>query len=197
MQKLLIWIFISLAAAGTVDAFDGSRKGFIVTGGLGLAPYGNSSLGISTIFLPQDIGNPTIEVDRIAPAVSLSFGYAWNANNAIFLESNLIIYKSDPTYDRTILQGFLGPAWYYYPGRAGKTLFTSVGVGLYVFEIDGFAGVNPGYGFLLGLGYEFLPHLQVAGYFSYGRASEFSVISNVRETFEHKHFSVLLKALAF
>ncbi len=93
--------------------------------------------------------------------------------------------------DQTITQGFNGAAWYHYYGQMGKSFFTAVGLGVYVFDVQDFDANDPGAGVLLGVGYEFARHWQTAVYVSAGKTTSAGV------DFKHSHINVTVGAIAF
>lgn len=181
----------------TASAFDDRREGLIVGVGVGIAPFGNSSIGLSSLFLPEDIGNPEVKVRQVSAAGTLQLGYGLNSKNAISLNANMILYKSDPAFDRVVLQGFMGAVWSHYFARERNSLFTILGFGMYRFEIQGLERVNPGLGTLLGLGYKFSQLHQITANFSIGKASQSGIYSGTKQSMTHKHISILFEVLAF
>ncbi len=196
-QLLIASLLGTVVLVGSASSFDGKRKGFVLGGGLGSAPIGSSTLKISEIFLLEDIGSPSIEVDKVGAGASLFAGYAWDELNVIVLETNLIRYTSDSFYKRRVIQGFSGPVWYHYLQPQSSSLFTSLGIGLYFFDIKGFKKVDPGFGLMFGVGLELVRRVQIASFFSYGWASENALASGEDVGIEHKHLSVLVSAVAF
>jgi len=198
MKQLLIASLLgTVVLVSSASCFDGKRKGFVLGGGVGIAPVGRTTLEISEIFLLEDIGSPQIEVDKAGAAANLFAGYAWDERNVIILETNLIRYTSDSFYKRRVIQGFIGPTWYHYLQPQGSSLFTSLGIGLYFFDIEGFENVDPGSGLMFGVGLELVWRVQIASFFSYGWASEKAIGSGKDVGIEHKHLSVLVTAVAF
>jgi hypothetical protein len=196
-QLLIASLLMIVLLVSSASGFDGKRKGFVLGGGLGIAPVGSSTLKISEIFLLEDIGSPRIEVDKAGSAANLFAGYAWDELNVIVLETNLIRYTSDSFYKRRVIQGFIGPTWYHYLQPQGSSLFTSLGIGLYVFDIKGLGNIDPGLGLMVGAGYEFARHFQITSHLSYGKTSEKAIGSGKDVGIEHKHLSVLVRTLVF
>jgi hypothetical protein len=186
MKRVLI---LSLAAilllAGSSFAFDGNRKGFVLGGGLGLGATGSWKVDVPFF-------GSTVSVDENGTGVGLHFviGGAFDEYNVLVYEGNAIGYNSD-MFDEGIGQGFNGAAWYHYFGEAGKSAFTTLGLGLYYFKVGDFDATDPKVALLVGGGYEFARHWQVGGYFSFGQTSEGPV------DFDHTHFNILVSGIAF
>lgn len=182
MKRLvMITLMAVLFMATTACAFDGMRKGFVLGGGLGVAATADWELDFSGVSFSEDGSGLGLHV---------LIGYAWDEQNMIVYEGNVASWKSD-LIDETIAQGFNGAAWYHYFGPVGKSFFTAAGVGFYVFKVDTYEDNDPGFGLLLGGGYEFARHVQVAAYFSTGKTEDSGV------DFNHTHFNILLSAVAF
>ena len=175
------------------SAFDGKRRGFVLGGGLGFAPtatWGRIS---------------GIEESKAAFALNLMTGYAWNEYNMVVYEGNVVGYKSD-ALNTDIAQGFNGASWYHYLGSQGKTFFTIVGLGFYVFVSDEVPLIDnwgdrigtqggthdPSFGILVGGGYEFARHMQIGCYLSVGQTNR-----TRSEAYHHKHINILVSAMAF
>jgi hypothetical protein len=188
MMKRLVMITLMavLFMATTACAFDGMRKGFVLGGGLGLAP---------TADWETDLGGIDVGQDGTGLGLNLVIGYAWDEQNMIVYEGNVASWKMD-VLDENVAQGFngaswYGASWYHYFGPVGKSFFTVAGVGFYVFKVDTYEDNDPGFGLLLGGGYEFARHIQVAAYFSSGKTEDSGV------EFDHTHFNILVSAVAF
>ena len=175
-----------LLCATNVNAFDGQRKGFVLGGGLGIAPS-----------VTWDSGLPGFEESKAGLGLNIMLGYAWDERNMIVYEGNGAGFQSD-FGNAQITQMFNGAAWYHYFGPKGKSFFTSVGVGVYQFMFEFQSGSftasgsnDVGGAILLGVGYEFSPHYQVAAYVSAGKTSEPGF------EYDHSHVSVVFNAVAF
>jgi hypothetical protein len=193
MRRVLVFLILVLFLAPvTARAFDGARKGFVLGGGLGLAPHSSWSL---------DFLNLHFEESQVGVGVNVVIGYAWDEMNMIVYEVNATGYNSDyfrasslwsdVLYRRSVSQGFSGAAWYHYFGPMGKSFFTTGGLGLYVFDVEGFETNDPGVAVLLGGGYEFARHFQVGLYLGAGSTSSLGV------DFNHSHINILVSAIAF
>lgn len=174
-----------------VNAFDGMRKGFVLGGGLGFAPV--AKWEADKVFT-DSLGQP-IKEDKAGVGLNLMIGFAWDEQNMIVYEGNVTGYESDiivwAGQKQTVSQGFNGISWYHYLGPQGKSYFTTIGIGLYVFDTDDLDQNDPGAAFLVGGGYEFARHFQVGGYISAGKTSDAGV------DFKHSHINILVSAVAF
>ena len=180
MKKLCFLSLTILMLASSASSFEGLRKGFVLGGGLGFTPSAEFRIdGISG------------KADNSGAGLNIVIGYGWDEQNLIVAEVNGTGYKVDP-YD--ISQGFFGASWYHYFGEIGKSFFTNVGLGTYNFSVDEY-DTDPGGGILIGCGYEFAKHWQVAGYFGAGKTSESNIFG--KTTFKHNHLSILVSGFAF
>ncbi|MDD4050515.1 MAG: hypothetical protein PHR28_01270 [candidate division Zixibacteria bacterium] len=187
MKKTTILITLSaILLASTATGFDGHRKGFVLGGGLGFAPVARWSVEES--FLGHTVYG--YHETKAGVGVNVLIGYAWDEKNMIVYEGNAAGYNSD-ILKETITQGFDGGAWYHYFGQPGKTAFTTVGFGFYGFLPEETDHHDPGYGMLLGGGYEFARHLQVGAYLSFGVTSADDI------DYHHTSLSVLVSGVAF
>ena len=181
-----IVLTLTLLAASSASGFDGNRKGFVLGGGLGFAPVSSWSVDISPFFGPISSINET----GAGIGLNLIIGHAWDEQNMIVYEGNVTGWKSD-FFDMTMSQGFNGGAWYHYFGIPGRSAFTTLGLGVYLFDGEDVTANDVGIGFLAGGGYEFARHWQVGGYFSLGRTSDAGV------DFDHYHLNILVSGVAF
>jgi len=182
MRQIVIAVTMMLVlATGSVSAFDGNRKGFILGGGLGVAPVSKWD------------GGGGFDESKAGGGANFIIGYGWNEFNLIVAEGNISAYDSD--YGATIYQGFSGACWYHYFQPPGKAFFTTVGLGSYNFEFEfsgGGSGSNsPGFGLLGGGGYAFTRHFQAAGYLGWGKTSEPGY------DYDHIHLNVLVSVVGF
>ncbi len=180
MKNIILTITLLLIFCATSFAFDGQRKGFVLGGGLGYTPTAEFSVdGFSGTLSNSGVG------------LNLLAGYAWDEFNMIVYEGNVSGYSINSV---DITQGFNGASWYHYFGNSDKSFFSVIGLGFYVFSVDEY-DADPGGGVLLGGGYEFSKHWQVAAYFSSGKTSENTFLGKI--DYEHTHFSILLSGIAF
>jgi len=182
MKKLVVLVIgLSIVLAASASAFNGLRKGFVLGGGLGFAPA-----------ISWEAENfPLFKEDVSEVAVNFFLGYAWDEQNMIVWEGNAVGWKSDWSNDN-ITQGFSGASFYHYFGPVGKSAFVVGGLGLTMFQPEGFDANEAKGGILLGGGYEFARHWQVAAYFSAGKTREKGF-----SDYEHSHFSILINTVAF
>ena len=180
MKKLFILTALSLLISSSAFSFEGLRKGFVIGGGLGFTP--------SAEFRIDGIDG---KADNSGAGVNIVIGYGWDEQNIIAFEVNGSGYKVEG-FD--VSQGFGGVSWYHYFGEVGKSFFTNVGLGSYNFSVDEY-DTDPGGGILIGCGYEFARHWQVAGYLGAGKTSESNIFG--KTTFKHNHFSILISGYAF
>ncbi len=179
--SLLFSAIVLVFCATSVNAFDGNRKGFVLGGGLGFSPYIHTS--VSAGFTSIE-GNE----DKAGVAIKLYIGYAWDEHNMLVYEGNYAAYEDN---DNTLMQGINCAAWYHYFGEKGKTLYTTLGLGLYTADSELSDPTDPGAGYLVGIGYEFSPHWQVDVQLSGGK-SESSPFE-----YGHNNLTVMISGVAF
>ncbi|GAB4322062.1 MAG: hypothetical protein Kow0074_13340 [Candidatus Zixiibacteriota bacterium] len=192
LRHILGAFVLLLIAASNAGAFDGIRKGLVLGGGLGAAA--NVSWKADFEFAP-DAGE-----NNAGFGTAIFAGYAWDERNMIVLEGNGARYVTDIGIlpDVAAIQGFGGASWYHYFGDMGRSPFTVVGLGVYIFQWEYTPTAlnrknDPGPGVLIGGGYEFTDHVQVGVYIGAGRTTE----PETGVEFDHGHVSVLLSAIAF
>ncbi len=181
----LFTVAVILFMATAASAFNHHRQGFALGVGLGVTPTARWE----TSFRAEE---------HVGFGVNGYIGYGWDAHNFLLFEVNSTRCGSEEV-DWTD-QGFIGPAWYHYFGRPGRSAFTMVGMGLYNFSSTYFGSLwnetrtrtnDPGPGMLLGGGYEFARHLQIGGYLGFGRTT--GILGN----YDHVHFSILVGAMGY
>ena len=184
-RLLLVLIAVMLFAATDALAFNHQRQGFALGVGLGVAP----TVRWETSWRTEE---------HVGFGVNGYIGYGWDAHNILLFEINSTRCGSDEVdwADAT----FIGPTWYHYFGRPGRSAFTTVGLGVYTFSVTYFGSLweetrtrinDPGPGMLLGGGYEFARHLLIGGYLGFGRTT--GPLGN----YDHVHFSILLGAIGY
>jgi hypothetical protein len=181
-----IGVLLVVLLASAASAFDGHRKGFVLGGGLGFTPLARWSVEESFL------GHTTYSHHETKAGVGLNIliGYAWDAKNMIVYEGNATGFMTDID-DQSAAQGFDGAAWYHYFGPAGKSAFTVGGLGMYGFDLEHRDQNDPGFGMLLGGGYEFARHWQVGGYLSFGITSANDI------DYHHATLNVLVSGVLF
>jgi len=173
---------IVLAVASPSMAFNGKRKGFVLGGGLGVAPVAR-------------IESEGIDESRVGFASNFLIGYGWDEQNLLVFEGNGTTFKPDTDLDVTFSQGFAGPTWYHYFKPVAPTFFTVAGVGFYSFWYDIEDGEedsnDSGLGLMGGVGYEFARHWQVSFVVNGGKTD--GPINDVT----HLNVEVLIGGVAF
>ncbi len=188
MRRIYLTLIIMvLVLATSTSAFDGKRKGFVLGGGGGMAPT-----------MRVAIDSPDISDALSGPALNLMTGYAWNEANLIAFMSNATFCKGrgcppEAGEEFLISQGFAGLTYHHYFGPVGRSFYLSGGVGLQYWNFfdDDYDSPDPGTGFFLGGGYEFVRHIQVNGSYSFGKTS------NEFLEFEHSQFLITVMFIAF
>lgn len=182
MNKILtVVMLVVVCLAATASGFNGQRRGFVLGGGLGIAADSKYE---------ADVLDANWESNGAGLGASFVIGGCFDGMNMLVYEGNVTSWKDD-LLDENISQGFNGAAWYHYYGQPGKSAFTTAGLGFYVFQAEHYEDNDPGFGMLLGGGYEFARHWQVGGYLSFGSTSSAGV------NFNHHHISVLVSGIAF
>jgi hypothetical protein len=181
LKRLILVSMLLVLMISSAYSFDNNRKGFVLGGGVGFAPVAKWEVDNLTIIDDSNTGF----------GLNLVIGYAWDENNMIVYEGNVVGFKS---VSINIVQGFNGAAWYHYFGPTGKTFFSTAGLGVYIFDPEDLKQNDLGGAILLGGGYEFSPHWQVGAYLSAGKTKDpdFSAIS-----YNHVNFSILISGVAF
>lgn len=194
-----ITLMLGTATTTSISAFDGHRKGFVIGGGLGIVPVAHWSAGSGATKLHENV---------TTWGEHLLLGYGWNDRNILAVEANITPYYSE-VFDASIIQGIACLSWYHYFGKPGRSLFAVGGVGATKMteniggriRIDIHFGefeVTPdapdaatGLGYLVGGGYEFIRHLQMAVYLIGGRPGEYGHHYGIT------HVAIMLSAFAF
>lgn len=194
MKRVLISIALFVLILGSTSlGFDNQRKGFVLGGGLGIAPYSNWSIDLGDNLFGGIIDFSADETN-VGPALNFVIGYAWNEQNMIVYHADGLIYKSD-FFDQSAVQTFNGVSFFHYFGPVGRAPFAVVGVGGYGWKVEELEANDVGPALLVGAGYEFARHVQVGAYYVGGRTSD----KAFGETFNfgHAHVSVAVTAVAF
>jgi hypothetical protein len=196
-RTLVLLSLLFLHFAASTPAFDGKRKGLVLGGGFGLSPFAHWS----TTYSGQDFRENSIGLGD-----NLIIGYGVDERNLFALDANIVAYRSE-LIELDIIQGFGGISWYHYYGAQGKSFFSVAGMGLYrlVTSLGGRIyicfncpeTVHPpldqatGIGYLVGGGYEFARHIQIALYLAGGKPSERGL------NYGSTHVALALTAVAF
>jgi hypothetical protein len=191
MKKVLIFLpLLLIVFSGAVSGFDGNRGGFVLGGGLGFAPVSKWSVD----FFGLNVGS--FEDEQPAFALHLFIGAAFSDHNMLVYEINGTGFSTDVEgISFSVSQGFSGAVWYHYFGQPGKSMFTALGLGLWIFQIEDYDAANPGGALMLGGGYEFARHWQVGAYLSFGKTSDYAY--GIDAEFEHSQLSFLVSGAAF
>ncbi len=112
-QAILI-IFILILCNSTTKAFDGNRKGFVLSGGVEI-------LNISTSGKFKNLYYPG---DRVF-TIGFSLGYAFNHKNILAYDRRIYISKHNGDYVTNQSAGF---SWSHYFSKQKNSFFTNVGV---------------------------------------------------------------------
>lgn len=188
MRKMLLVTAIFSIICGSAAGFDGKRKGFVLGGGIGFSPYIHWSVENDLAFG---------EDDAAGAGVNFIIGYAWDEQNMIVYDGQGAAYAKG---DATIAQGGSFASWYHYFGPAGKSFFTTVGLGLYTWQIEDIDANEPGAAFMFGGGYEFSRHWQVGVYISGGKSTlQLASLMGSSLDFDMTHttLNVLIGGVAF
>ena len=189
--RVLTIVLLFVLMAGCVSAFDGTRKGFVMGGGLGFGPIAKvSGDGVES------------DYDKSGVAASLLIGYAWDEQNMIVFLREAIMYPERFDFGllskkMTMMQGFTGIGYYHYFGPVGKSFYLVGGIGLQDWRSFDSDYESNGYGgaILLGGGYEFVRHVQIHGSLTFGKTSDpyFEI------DYDNKHTQLifLVSAVAF
>lgn len=185
MKKTIILAALLVLLAGTSFAFDGQRKGFVLGGGLG---FGYASVSADDLAGSEDLTNAGV-------ALNFLIGYAWDEQNMIVFLRDGVVYSEKTIYGGsiTLVQGFGGVGYFHYFGLPGKSFYVTGGLGFQDWTPleSGYEANDFGFGILAGAGYEFTPHVQIHGSFSYGKSSD--IISD----YTHFQFMLGVAAVAF
>ena len=179
-----------LFLAVTAHGFDGQRKGFVLGGGVGFSPYSMWSVTANGTVMGHSAVNG-LDESKTGAGVQIIIGYAWDEYNMIVYEGNVTGYKSSMLLDNNSAQGFSGVAYYRYFGPAGRAFFLTGGVGTYAWKVKEYEANDPGFGYIAGAGYEFIPHVQAGAYISGGKTSTDGA------DFGHTHVNIVITAVAF
>jgi hypothetical protein len=193
-MKCRHWILIAVAVLGLASpcsAFDGMRKGFVLGGGLGLAPSATWKYHGRTFdgYLRE------AKETKAGGASNFIIGYGWDEQNLLVLEVNGASFESREFRDGMVFQAYGGPAWYHYLRPAAPGFFTVAGVGVYGFrlrfESGGDMANDSGLGLLGGVGYEFSRHWHVSLVINGGQTSQ------ERSNWTHLNVETLIGGVAF
>ncbi len=183
-RRIVIAITIALAAATmlvpTASAWDGHRTGVVAGIGAGFAPAAH---------LSRDARDYAATKTGVAGQMLL--GYAFSEHFLVAYDVNMAFVRPE-NVDNYAIPGLRGPSVYWYPGAVGKTLLLTGGFGrLRAHGIEFEYGVDSGWGYELGVGYEPTPHVQIAAFYTGGSGSDNGY------TWRDDIFKVLVTAVAY
>lgn len=172
---------VLLLLTSVATAFDGHRKGFVIGGGMGIAPISHWTTNFRDL-----------KVSEIGLSGNGFIGYAWSNRDLFVLESVISHYHSSKAYDTPTIQSLEGVRWYHYFGDTKGAVFTSFGVGRLTFDTNIKTLYGTGLGYLAGIGVEALKHVQIGAYY-YGstNSNKYDVDS------KHSVLTLLVTALAY
>ncbi len=148
----LLVIALTLAPAGDADAFDGSRRGFVLGFGAGWGQAEQTlsgSLGGMSFDATSEYSGVATDF-RIGGGLSDQWLLYWTSQQVFFSSENT-------TFGQGI--GAVAVTWYSRPEAPALLLEGGVGVGGLA-DLEG-GGSDTGFGILLGAGYEFARHWQL------------------------------------
>lgn len=200
MKKVLSITALLLLTCGNSMAFDGQRKGFVLGLGVGYSPTVKTT--VTATVAPgstDELNLGSIEGSEQAMAFQAIFGYAFNEHTMLVYEGDVSWYYYKnlvPDDNLDIAQGFHSIMLYNYWGTVGSSFFTAAGVGLTYWDTN-YSDRNQGeFGYLIGAGFEFTPHLQLGAYYGSGNTKNTN-FPGVEFEGEHSNVSILLTAIAF
>lgn len=184
-MKYVVLVLILALCATSAFGFDGARKGFVLGGGLG---FGYASVSVDNEPQYESLTNAGV-------AGNFLIGYAWDEQNMVVFLRDAVVYSEQTIFggSLTLVQGFSGVGYYHYFGLPGKSFYLTGGLGLQDWTPleSGYTANDYGFGILGGGGYEFTPHVQVYGSFSYGKTSD------IIFDYTHFQFQIGISAVAF
>ena len=159
MKKSVIFFgLIILLTASTLNAFDSERKGFVVGGGLGLAPM-----------VKWKIDNGNAEDTKIGNSFNAFIGNGFSNSNLLVFEFNGAFFSSDYFLTENQHSLFFGPVWYHF---WNDEMFTLIGAGRMSLK-GNWKVTSPGWGMMIGTGYEIYKHFILTGYLAAGRTDPY------------------------
>jgi len=171
---LLIFLVVSVSSA---LGYDGERKGFISSVGIGFAPMVKTSTSGGYFTSESDTKQGLFE--------NIFAGYAWDNQNMIVLTVEMYMIGGGDSYYS------YGPAWYHYFKTSNKSLYAVAGLGGYIFNEFCASELENGFGIHLGGGYEFIRHVQIGAQYTFAKTS------SSYEDHKHNILSLLISYVRF
>ncbi len=194
MKKIICVILVLGVLVPSAFSFDGNRKGFVLGGGVGFSPYSKWSTDSP---VDRFLRDPIKSESSNALGWHLGVGYGIDDKYMFLLEWNAVGWDSH-FWNQTMFQDFLGVSIYRYFGPPGKSVFYTLGAGMYGFEGEKIISLkddelytNPRFGFKFGGGYSFSKHWQVGAYCTIGKSG------GGDRDFNLLHTNVLVSGFAF
>ena len=161
-----------------VEAFDGNRKGFVVGIGAGVAPVAKWSRSFG------------INETQSGFAFNLVVGHGLSSKDLV-VWSALGATNTSDVFVNQVVQGISSFQWYHFLSNQDQSFYTSIGIGVMVFQPDRGTTRQGGIGFKGELGYEVEKHLLIGTYGILGQTNRRG------STLTHKQFGILLRLLAY
>jgi len=172
--KHLTWVCalaIVVLTSQTADSFNGSRKGFILGGGLGAAgtTFEQTVSGGGESITGESETKASVLTDfKIGLGTSEQFLlYYFNHVTWFSIEN---IFANDVTIANGV--GGIGMTYFFKPAGPGAFIEGGLGLSTWALPFEDDADTWNGFGIWLGGGYEFSPHWMVEGTLGYGNPSE-------------------------
>ncbi len=193
MKRLLLCVLTALLVTATASAFDHNRRGFVAGIGLGFSP--DIAWGYNDLVMPTNSGRSGLGAHAL-------FGLGLGEHNLIATEWNAARYSSSVLNESVTSTGcwqyIISLSWYHYYGETGKSFFTVLGVGPYLFETTDVGFRNGGGAVMAGAGYEFRRHMQIGVYYVVGDQLEWQIFSKGDlSRYGCHHLSVLLTVMGY
>lgn len=158
-EKLRKLLLISSLAITSLSAFDGKREGFMMSVGAGVAATHSN-------FIKAYYGWNESKEFEISLATSFKIGYGFTEQFSLYLIRNssfVFGYGNDPkeeTYGNCLTG--IGMNYYFNP-RSNTYFIAAAGIGQFSKLKESDSKSDKGKAFLLGVGYEVSPHVNLEG----------------------------------
>lgn len=109
----VIFFILLILSSTSTQAFDGKRKGFVLSGGVGLTKY------LGKLHFKN-------EISENAYTYGFTIGYGINENNIIVFDRgiNTILFKDNHLVDHDA-----GFSWFHYYHKQKKSFYSKIGIG--------------------------------------------------------------------